>query len=78
MTFPHYSGLSQPDMDRLSELVTRVGYGPVIAALGDILTQASNLGMTKAPQLSLTLGMATAEARELDRMYPPGASTGDT
>lgn len=73
MTEPTYSSVSQADMDGLTELVLRVGYAPIVAALGDILTQDPKVGMDRAPELSLTLGMTLAAAQEVDRLYPPGA-----
>ncbi len=68
---PHYSTLSQADMDRVTALVRRVGFTPVLAALGDIVTQESTIGEAAAPELSLLLGQAMAAARELDRDCPP-------
>jgi hypothetical protein len=69
---PYYSNLSQPDLDRVSELVGRVGYTPIIAALGDILTQSpkTETGGVAVADLALALGMAMAKAQEVDRVNP--------
>jgi hypothetical protein len=67
---PHYSTLSQADMDMLTDMVNRAGYFPVVAALGDILTQDPRAGMELAPEMSLYLGRAAGYAEELDRKLP--------
>jgi hypothetical protein len=60
MTEPYYSSLSQADLDTLTELVVRKGYGEVLRALADILTQGIN-----EPELSLALGLAAGTAKRL-------------
>jgi hypothetical protein len=66
---PHYSDLPQDDMDKLTALVERVGWGAVLGGLADIVTQHPKFG--RDANLSLTLGLALAKGRDVDRNCPP-------
>lgn len=68
---PHYSALEQGDVDSLAALVRRKGFGPVIAALGDILTQGPQARAQGQPTLSFCLGGAMAAAWTVDKNCPP-------
>ena len=66
---PHYSTLSQPDMDTLTKLIERIGYGPVIGGIADIFTQ--KVGPEASDQLSFYLGAAMAAGERVDDSFPP-------
>ena len=68
---PVYSKLSQADLNTVAELVSRMGFAPVIGALGDILTQSPQSKAAGQPKLSLRIGGALADAEEVDQEYPP-------
>lgn len=53
---PHYSTLSQSDVDRIAQLIRHNGFMPILAAVADILTQS--------PQ-------AKASAYKVDLEFPP-------
>lgn len=53
-------------MDTLTELVQRLGYRAMLAAIGDILTQDPKVGMLRAPELSLAAGIAAGIAVDVD------------
>ena len=65
MTDPHYSTLSKEDVSKIETLVIAHGFGPVILALGDILTQRYGADT----ELSLLIGWASEVARHLDTTH---------
>lgn len=75
---PHYSSLPQSDMDTLAALVQRVGFGPVVEALGDILIQSPQSKVAGHPSLSFCLGGAMAAARAVDWECPPASVRQDS
>ncbi len=70
---PRYSSLSQTDIDKLAEFVERVGFSPILAGLGDILTQDQRYG--PGPEFALVLGIAIARGLDVDRHLKEAAAT---
>jgi hypothetical protein len=64
---PFYSTLSRVDIDALTQLVERVGWGETLAGLADIVTQYAKFG--RDAHLSLALGVAVAKGRDVDQNY---------
>lgn len=72
---PHCSSLPQSDIDVLAALVERVGFGPVVEALGDILIQSPHSRVSGHPSLSFCLGGAVVAAWAVDWECPPAGAT---
>lgn len=67
----HYTTLKQDDIDTLAKLVRRSGFAPVLAAIGDILTQSEARRSPNQPGLSFCLGGSIFAAWAVDRDFPP-------
>lgn len=66
---PHYSPLSQDELNTLTQLVERLGWDALLAGLGDIVTQHPKFD--RAQSLSFALGVARARGRDVDKTGSP-------